>query len=222
MQAAFEIPRLRTLVRHALPHVLEGTVIPLALFLASLRFLGIWGAMIAGLGWVYAAIGRRMLTRQPVPGVLVLGAVTITARTVVAIISGSVVVYFLQPTLGTALVATAFLLSVPLGRPLAERLAKDFCPIPDGVLANAHVRRFFLQISLLIAFAQLANAGITLWLLFSQSLATFLVVKTLVSWALTGGAIATSFWWFHHSMRRHGVLVRRRARVDASYELTGS
>jgi hypothetical protein len=151
-----------------------------------------------------------------VPGVLLIGTVTITARTVVAIISGSVVVYFLQPTLGTALVATAFLLSVPLGRPLAERLAKDFCPIPDGVLANHHVRRFFLQITLLIAFAQLANAGITLWLLFSQSLATFLVVKTLVSWGFTGGAIAGSFWWFHHSMRRHGVLAARRVQVETA------
>ena len=158
----------------------------------------------------------RLLTRRGVPGVLLLGAVTITARTVVAIISGSVVVYFLQPTLGTALIATAFLLSVPLGRPLAARLAKDFCPIPDGVLANQHVRRFFLQISLLIAFAQLANAGITLWLLFSQSVATFLVVKTFVSWGFTGGAIAGSFWWFHHSMRRHGVLTAGRVQVETS------
>jgi len=216
MQAVFEIPRLRELVRHAIPHVLEGTVVPLVLFLGALRFLGIWGAMILGLGWTYAAVGRRLITRRGVPGVLLIGTVTITARTVVAIISGSVVVYFLQPTLGTALVATAFLLSVPLGRPLAERLAKDFCPIPDGVLANHHVRRFFLQITLLIAFAQLANAGITLWLLFSQSLATFLVVKTLVSWGFTGGAIAGSFWWFHHSMRRHGVLAARRVQVETA------
>jgi hypothetical protein len=216
MQAVFEIPRLRELVRHAIPHVLEGTVVPLVLFLGALRFLGIWGAMVLGLGWTYVAIARRLLTRRGVPGVLLLGAVTITARTVVAIISGSVVVYFLQPTLGTALVATAFLLSVPLGRPLAARLAKDFCPIPDGVLANQHVRRFFLQITLLIAFAQLANAGITLWLLFSQSLATFLVVKTFVSWGFTGGAIAASFWWFHHSMRRHGVLTAGRVQVETS------
>jgi hypothetical protein len=214
MQALFEIPRLRTLVRHALPHVLEGTIIPLVLFLGALRLLGIWGAMVAGLGWTYVAIARRLVMRRPVPGILVLGAVTLTARTVVAVASGSVVVYFLQPTLGTALVATAFLLSVPLGRPLAERLARDICPIPSGVLANVHVRRFFLQISLLFAFAQMANAGITLWLLLSQSLGTFVVAKTLVSWTLTGGAIAISTWWFHHSMRRHGILAPRRVRVD--------
>jgi hypothetical protein len=153
---------------------------------------------------------------QRVPGILLLTAVTLTARTAVAMVSGSVVVYFLQPTLGTALVAAAFLLSVPLGRPLAERLARDFCPIPSGVLAHAPVRRFFLQITLLWAFTQLANATVTLWLLLSQSLATFLVAKTLVSWGLTGSAILVSTLWFRRSMRRHGILAPRPASVPAT------
>jgi hypothetical protein len=207
----FEMPRLRTLARHAVPHVVESTVIPLALFLLTLHFLGVWGAVLIGLGWTYGAVVRRLLMGQRVPGILLLASVTLTARTVIAMASGSVVVYFLQPTLGTALVAGAFLLSVPLRRPLAERLARDFCPIPSGVLAHAPVRRFFLQISLLWAFTQLANATVTLWLLLSQSLATFLVAKTLVSWGLTGGAIVVSTLWFRRSMRRHGVLAPRRA-----------
>jgi hypothetical protein len=209
----FEVPRLRTLARHAFPHVLEATIVPLALFMLTLHFVGVWGAVLIGLGWTYTAIGRRLVTGRRVPGILLLGAVTLTARTVVAIVSGSVVVYFLQPTLGAALVAGAFLLSVPLGRPLAERLARDFCPIPSGVLAHERVRRFFLQITLLWAFTQLANAAVTLWLLLSQSLATFLVAKTLVSWGLTGSAIAVSTIWFHRSMRRHGVLAPRSAAV---------
>jgi hypothetical protein len=212
----FEMPRLRTLARHAAPHVVEGTLIPLALFLLTLHFVGVWGAVLIGLGWTYAAVARRLVMRQRVPGILLLTAATLTARTVVAMVSGSVVVYFLQPTLGTALVAGAFLLSVPLGRPLAERLARDFCPIPSGVLAHAPVRRFFLQISLLWAFTQLANAALTVWLLFSQSLATFLVAKTLVSWGLTGSAIVVSTLWFRRSMRRHGILTPRRAAVPAT------
>jgi len=212
----FEMPRLRTLARHAAPHVVEGTVIPLALFLLTLRFVGVWGAVLIGLGWTSLAVARRLVTGQRVPGILLLTAVTLTARTVVAMVSGSVVVYFLQPTLGTALVAAAFLLSVPLGRPLAERLARDFCPIPSGVLAHAPVRRFFLQITLLWAFTQLANATVTLWLLLSQSLATFLVAKTLVSWGLTGSAILVSTLWFRRSMRRHGVLASRPAPVPAA------
>src|SRR5712692_3157936 len=110
----FEIPRLRTLSRHAVPHVLEGTVIPLAVFLLALHVLGVWGALLAGLGWSYLALLRRVITRRRIPGILVLGLVTLTARTILTVATGSVFVYFLQPTLGTALVAGAFLLSVPL------------------------------------------------------------------------------------------------------------
>jgi Protein of unknown function (DUF3159) len=203
----FHIPDLRTILRHAVPRFVEGTLIPLALLLITLRMLGTNGAMVAGLVWVYSAIGLRLALRRPVPGILLLGAATLTARTVVAMLSGSIVVYFLQPSLGTALVAAAFLVSVPLNRPLAAKLASDFCPLPDDVRTNTHVRRFFRQISLLWAFTQGANAAITIWLLLSQSVGTFMVARVAVSWTLTITAIACSALWFRHSMGRHGIVV---------------
>jgi len=36
MQATFEIPRLRTLARHAVPYLVEATFVPLAIFYVSL------------------------------------------------------------------------------------------------------------------------------------------------------------------------------------------
>ncbi len=209
MSAHFEFPRLGTLARHALPNVIEGSLIPVGLFLLMLHLLGLWGAMLVGLGWSYTAVLRRVLTHKPVPGILILGAVTLTARSVLAFATGSSFVYFLQPTLGTALVATAFLLSVPLGRPLAQRLATDFCPIPPHVMANAHVRRFFLQISLLWALTGFLNATLALWLQVSQSVGTFVLVKSLSSAGLTIIAIVVSVVWFRWSMTRHGVLRAR-------------
>ena len=83
----FEIPRLRTLARHAVPHVIEGTIVPLALFLLTLHFVGVWGAVLIGLGWTYAAVARRLIMGQRVPGILLLTTVTLTARTVVAMAS---------------------------------------------------------------------------------------------------------------------------------------
>src|SRR5947207_12671266 len=124
-----EIPNFRVLGRHVVPRVIEGTVIPLALFVVGLHVLGIWAAMIAGLVWMYAAIFLRIALHRRVPGVLVIGAITLTARTVIALAAHSVIVYFLQPSLGTILVGAAFLLSVPLDRHLAARLAADFCPL---------------------------------------------------------------------------------------------
>jgi hypothetical protein len=214
MSAHFEIPRLGTLARHALPNVVEGTLVPVALFLVMLHFLGLWGAMVVGLGWSYTAVLRRVVARKRVPGIMILGAVTLTARSALAFATGSSFVYFLQPTLGTALVATAFLLSVPLGRPLAQRLAADFCPIPPDVMANAHVRRFFLQISLLWAVTGFLNASVALYLQFSQSVGTFVLAKSLVSAGITVSAIALSVVWFKKSMTRHGVIPAR-VRVSA-------
>jgi hypothetical protein len=208
-QATFEIPRLRTLARHAVPYLVEATFVPLALFYVSLWLLGVWGALTMALAWSYSALFRRLAVRQRVPGILLLGAVVLTARTGVALSTGSTFVYFLQPTLGTVLVATAFLVSVRTRRPLAERLAADFCPLPPSLLANDFVRRFFSQISLLWAFVNLANAALTIWLLVSQPLATYLMAKTIVSLTCTSLAIAASTAWFCHSMRRHGVQVLR-------------
>src|SRR5690606_2179357 len=122
-----EIPRLAALVRHALPNIVEGSLIPLGVFYGALWLVGIWGGLIASLAWSYAAIARRVATGRNIPGLLVIGTLGLTARTIVSLASGSVFVYFLQPTLTTALIAGAFLLSVPAGRPLAERLAGDFC-----------------------------------------------------------------------------------------------
>ncbi|MFN8035517.1 MAG: VC0807 family protein [Acidimicrobiia bacterium] len=205
----FEIPRIREIVSHSWRNVLECTIAPVVLFLLALRLLGIWGAVIAGLAWSYGNVGRRLVRGRRVPGILVLGALTLTVRTALVVATGSTFLYFLQPTLGTAVVAVAFLLSVPIGHPLAQRLATDFLPIPADFLADDRVRRFFLRITLLWAFTQFANAGITLWLLTTQSVATFVVARSVVSATCTGAAILASTLWFKRSMHAHGLLMPR-------------
>jgi hypothetical protein len=102
------------------------------------------------------------------------------------------------------LIASAFLISVPLGQPLAQRLARDFVPLPAWLLAEDHIGKFFKRVSLLWAFVGLTNASIALWLLFSQSISTFYVARTGASWFLTGSAIALSTWWFRRLMVEHG------------------
>ncbi len=197
------IPRLGALVRHALPTVVESTLIPVALFYGFLWLVGTRGAVVAGLLWSYAALLWRALRRRRIPGLLLLGSLALTARTVSALATGSLFVYFLQPTLGTFAAAAAFLLSVPAGRPLAERLAADFVPLPPGFVAQPFVRRLFVRITLLWAFVLLANAAIATWLLVSQPLRGFLVTKTSVSGVLMAAAVAVSTLWFRRSVRRH-------------------
>jgi uncharacterized membrane protein len=208
MQASrVEIPRLRSLSRHAGRHIIEATLIPLALFYGAISLFGTLAALLVALGWSYLAIGRRLVTGRRVPGILVLGAFGLTARTIVALGTGSLFLYFLQPTLTNVVVAGIFLASLSTHRPMAERLAADFCPLPGAFLAHPGVRRFFNQLTLLWAGVQLANAGVTIALLVSQPVRTYLWARSLSSFVITGGAIAVSTLWFRRSMRRHGITV---------------
>ncbi|MGH9192136.1 MAG: VC0807 family protein [Acidimicrobiales bacterium] len=206
-----EIPRLRALARHALPNLVEATLVPLLVFYAALWLVGVWGGLIGALVWSYTAIARRLVMGRPVPGLLVIGAVGLTARTVVAAVSGSVFVYFLQPTLTTVLIAGVFLASVPAGRPIAERLAGDFCPLPATFIGSPPVRRFFARITVLWAFVQLTNAALSVWLLVTQPVGTYVLAKSVSSWGLTIAAVGLSTLYFKRSMRSHGITVHWRS-----------
>jgi hypothetical protein len=206
-----EIPRLRALARHALPNLVEATVVPLLVFYAALWLVGVWGGLIGALVWSYTAIVRRLVMGRPVPGLLVLGAIGLTARTVVAALSGSVFVYFLQPTLTTVFIAGVFLASVPAGRPIAERLAGDFCPLPATFIGSPPVRRFFARITVLWAFVQLTNAALSVWLLITQPVGTYVLAKSVTSWGLTIIAVGLSTLYFKLSMRNHGIAIHWRS-----------
>ena len=100
----FELPRLRELARRSFPQILEAMLVPLVLFYAALWALGPTGAICAALAWNYLALLRRIWRRERLPGVLLIATLGLTARSVLALASGnSLFVYFLQPSLATAL-----------------------------------------------------------------------------------------------------------------------
>lgn len=203
-----ELPPLRALGKRAASTMLETTIIPLALFWVLLQHCGMLGAVIGGLAWSYAAIARRMIIRDRIPGMLILGAVLVTARAVVTLITKSTVVYFLQPTLGTFLIAGLFLASVGLKKPLTEKLAHDFVPLPERLLSNRVFQRFMIQVSLLWAAVFVTEGVTTLWLLFSKSVGDFIVLRTVTGNGLEFSAAAASYLWFRASLRRNGMQLR--------------
>jgi intracellular septation protein A len=197
----YRLPRLRDLARHAAPHVVESSVLPLVVFYATMRLVDVWPALLASLAWCYVGLGWRVVRKQRLPGLLVLTALGLTARTVVAFASGSVFVYFLQPTLTTVLVAGAFLASVPAGRPLAKRLATDLFPLPDSVLARPAVERTFARITLLWGAINLVNAGVTLALLTMVSIETYVLSKAAATGVVTLAGVLLSTWWFTRAVK---------------------
>jgi uncharacterized membrane protein len=207
----FSIPKLRTMARHALPHVIEGTVLPIGIFYLALWLAGFWGAVAASLAFSWAAIGFRLGTRRSIPGLLLVGSLGLTVRAAIALLNNSPFVYFLQPTLGTFALAAAFLVSVPAGKPLAARLAADFLPMPDWFGAHPAIRRFFTRVTILWAGVQLGNAALALWLLLNEPITVFLALKTGLTALTMGAAIVVSTVWFRRVLRRHGLAPARAA-----------
>jgi hypothetical protein len=199
----FELPKLRELAHHALPTIIEASLIPLGIFYLSLWQFGSHVAIWTALAWSSCALLRRIIMRKPVPGLLIIGFMGLAARTFIAAASGSVFVYFLQPSLGTAAVGAVFLFSIPLGRPLAQRLARDFVPFPDGYIKRPAIRRVFVQITVIWALVNLLNAAGTLLLLISEPISTYVAAKTGLSAVVTGSGILLSSWWFRRVVKKH-------------------
>jgi hypothetical protein len=199
------LPNLRAVARRVGHSLIEGKLIPVVVFLSFLGFVGRTGAVLAALAWSLACITFRLSTGRRVPGLVVLTAVGLVARTIAALATGSMVVYFLQPTVSTALVGTAFLVSVGVRRPLAAKLAHDFCPFEAATALHPRFHQFFVRLSLLWFVTSMINASLTLWLLLTQPVTTFVVVKSFLGPGFTTLTVLLAIGWFQFTNRNHGL-----------------
>jgi hypothetical protein len=195
-------------LRQAARHVFEMVLIPLGLFYLLLILTNLNGGLLAALGWGLTALLRRVLTRSPIPAVLLLTTGLLVVRTIVGYTTGSVFLYFLQPTLQNFVIAFGLLATLPLRRPLIARLADDFCAFPVALTSNVRVQRFFRRVSLLWALVFLTNGVATLWVLARATLGDFLMVTTAGSFALVGMAAVVSLLWFRRELRGEGIRLR--------------
>jgi len=197
-----------SVLRHAVPVILESVVAPVAAYYLVLVVAGFRGALIGALTWSYFLIGRRLWRHERVSTLLWLGTLLLTLRTAISFVTGSAFLYFIQPTASAFLASLMLVLSAVVGRPFTQRFTHDFCPLTPQLLARPSVQRFFVRVSFLWAVAMFLNGAIVLTLLLTASTGTFPLARLGASTTLTAGAIALSITWFARSMRRDGVTVR--------------
>jgi hypothetical protein len=172
-------PGLGTVVRRVSLSLLIAVVIPTVVFYGVFVLVGVWTAIVAALAWSYGAIAWRAVTRRRASGLLILAAILLTGRTALSVVADSTWLYFLQPVISDGVVAGLFLLSLASARPMVARLAGDFYPMDHELAMRPRVRRLFWRLTALWAVLGFAKATMTLWLLQSQSLETFLLVKSI-------------------------------------------
>ena len=202
------LPALGAIARHGGTHLLESTLVPLGLFYVLLTVSGLDGGLIAALSWSVLALGRRLVLRKQIPAILILTTALLVARTVLGLVTGSVFLYFLQPTLQNFLIAFVLLASLPFGRPFLAKLADDFCAFPSAFSEHPRVVAFFRRVSLLWALVFVTNGAATLFILARETVGDFLMVSTAGSYAIIGLAAGVSLVWFRRSLRGEGISLR--------------
>ena len=191
--------------RRMVPYLIEATLIPMALFYVFFITFELKWAIVAALVWTYAAVGRRILTGRPIPGLLVLATLGISVRTVIYLLSGNDFVYFFQPIMRTVATAAAFALSVRMGRPLVARFAADFCPLSPDVQERPAVVQLFRRLTYLWALVNGVAAAATLTLLLTVPVPVFVGTAAVSTWIITCSGVVLTVSDAVRTARREGL-----------------
>ncbi len=200
-------PQLKAIVARTGASLATAVVAPAGLFCAAMLVFSVDTALIVALGWMIGALCWRRLTRRPVSGLLVLALGIMAVKTGFTLATGNTFVYFVQPVVVDAVVATVFVASVWTARPIVARIAPDFYPVDSALAARPRMRRLFRQLTLLWGVVIAIKGTITLWLLLSLSTVDFVVVKSSAIIALTLLAAAATVVLSAVVGRREGLLV---------------
>lgn len=157
-----EIPHVRATVLRAFALLLETVVVPTLLLMTLLHYVGLVAALGGVLGWSAFVIGIRRMLRMDVPHTLWLCTGMLVSKAAIALATSSAVVYVLQPALGSVLMFLVFVGSAAIGKPVTERLARDFVHLPKEVFTNRTVKQVFVTVALVWGGSRLVDAGITL------------------------------------------------------------
>lgn len=203
-----DLGHLKPTLMNGLRLLLETVVVPtLLLYVCMLTVGGVTG-LIAVLVWCALTVAVRLTTVRRVPGTLLLALCMLVARTSIALALSSVYVYLLQPVAGSMVMATLFIGSALIGRPITLRLAQDFVKLPHGLVSDERVRRMFVQVSLLWGVSRLLDAGMSLGVL-HFGIAAGIFSRGVFSGLLTALSIGVCSYWGWSRLRRiEGVRFR--------------
>ncbi len=168
-------PSFLSIFRAGASGLLREGILPLGAFYAGLRLEGLAvGIAASAAASLLIYLHERRAGRE---GLLVrLSLAFVVVQSAVGLLANSATVYLAQPVLAAAVWGLAFLVSVPLGRPLAGALAGAWYPFPRSFRETDAFKRVFGIESLVWAAYFLARSALRLALLLHGSLENFLAI----------------------------------------------
>jgi hypothetical protein len=188
---------VRTVARHAGPHLLEATLGPTACFVTGRALWGVNGALALALVWTAGCMGLRHARGKRSSGLLMIGMTTLVLRTAVSMAMHSERAYLLAPALVTLVMGAVFVVSALTARPLLSRVAGDLVPASWLDSRDDKLARLCRVGSAAWGVEQIVSAAVSIAMIDRMSATTYMVVHQLVSWLIfvaVIGAVVPFFW----------------------------
>ena len=200
-QGARERVTLRMLLLGTGPRFARDALGPVITFYLVWRVIGlVSGILAATLVSVLAFVWERRRMRTGLAPAI--GLTIALVQAAAGLLSGSAKWYFAPAVIVNAAYGVAFLVSVPLGRPLAGVFASETYPFPPEVKSSATFRHVFSRVSLVWAFYLLARSALRLATLTRASVDVFIVVNVLTGLPITAALMTWSVWYGLRGFRR--------------------
>lgn len=191
-------PSFRGILLTGLPGFLREGFLPLGAFYLGLELDGLAAGIVASaVASLLIYLYERRAGRDALLVRLSLGFVAV--QSAVGLLSHSTTVYLAQPVLLAAAWGLAFLVSVPLRRPLAGALACAWYPFSQPFRETAEFRRVFGVESLVWGLYFLARSGVRLAILLHGNLENFLLVTFVTG---TPAMLLLLAWSIRYPLRR--------------------
>lgn len=175
-EASLTEPSFRTIFGSgALSFVREGSL-PLGAFYLGLHFQGLTAGI--GASVIASAVLYLYERRAGREGLLVrLSLGFVLLQSAVGLAADSATVYLAQPVLIAAAWGIAFLVSIPLRRPLAGVFACAWYPFPEAFRESSEFNRVYRNVSLVWAAYFLGRSALRLAILLDGSIGGFFLVS---------------------------------------------
>jgi hypothetical protein len=204
-----EVPRPLRLLLTAAWSLAESAGLPVAAYVLAARADGRGAGTIAALAAIWLTVVIRRVATGSVPSILVISALVLTVQAAVVLATGELWLFLLQFPVANLAMSVLFARTAGGPDPLVARLAADVVALRAP--ATGHhpgLHRFFQGATWLWAGIFLLLTAVLAGLMTTVPAATFMMLFTVTTIALTAAGIAASALWFFAVLRKAGIRLR--------------
>jgi hypothetical protein len=203
-----ELPRPLCMLRCTAWSLTESAGLPLAALALGAGLGGRDAGLLAGVAAIWVTAAVRKIVTGTVPSLLTISALVLTLQAAMVIATGIVWIFLLQFPVANLCMSALFAGTARGPNPLVARLAAEVIALRQPATHHPGLHRFFQGATWLWAGIFLLLAGSLGVLMETEPTATFLMLTSVATVALTVAGIGASVLWFVSIMRKHGLKVR--------------